>query len=179
MQRNLFNTIKENFIKVITSRLFVLVIILVSLGSILIHRVFELQIVNGQTYLDNFQLKIQKERNIYSTRGNIYDRNGIQLAKNSKTFQAVMIKENAKDYKKTLENFLKIIPLDEEETERIKTELKFKRAFKPVRLKDNLTQEEMITKIVKSFCITNFHYIWALFIKFYACLSIVITQNNV
>ena len=78
------------------------------------------------------------------SRGNIYDRKGVHLAKNSKTFQAVLIKEDAFDYKKTLENFLKLIPLDEEEIERIKTELKFKRAFMPVRLKDNLTQEEMI-----------------------------------
>lgn len=90
MQRNLFSTIKENFIKIITSRLFVLVIILFSLGSILIHRVFELQIVNGQTYLDNFQLKIQKERNIYSTRGNIYDRNGKLLAYNELAYSVTI-----------------------------------------------------------------------------------------
>lgn len=86
----MFNTIKENFIKVITSRLFVLVIILVSLGSVLIHRVFELQIVNGQTYLDNFQLKIQKERSIYSTRGNIYDRNGKLLAYNELAYSVTI-----------------------------------------------------------------------------------------
>ena len=86
----MFSTIKENFIKIITSRLFVLVIILFSLGSILIHRVFELQIVNGQTYLDNFQLKIQKERNIYSTRGNIYDRNGKLLAYNELAYSVTI-----------------------------------------------------------------------------------------
>lgn len=114
------------------------------LGGILIGRLFYLQVLQGEKYLMLAEKNRLSVRLTMPSRGNIYDRNGIQLAKNSKTFQAVMIKEDAKDYKKTLENFLKLIPLDEEETERIKTELKFKRAFMPVRLKDNLTQEEMI-----------------------------------
>lgn len=114
------------------------------LGGILIGRLFYLQVLQGEKYLMLAEKNRLSVRLTMPSRGNIYDRNGIQLAKNSKTFQAVMIKEDAKDYKKTLENFLKLIPLDEEETERIKTELKFKRAFIPVRLKDNLTQEEMI-----------------------------------
>lgn len=114
------------------------------LGGILIGRLFYLQVLQGEKYLMLAEKNRLSVRLTMPSRGNIYDRNGIQLAKNSKTFQAVMIKEDAIDYKKTLENFLKLIPLDEEETERIKTELKFKRAFMPVRLKDNLTQEEMI-----------------------------------
>ncbi len=114
------------------------------LGGILIGRLFYLQVLQGEKYLLLAEKNRLSVRLTMPSRGNIYDRNGIQLAKNTKTFQAVMIKEDAKDYKKTLENFLKIIPLEEEETERIKTELKFKRAFKPVRLKDNLTSEEMI-----------------------------------
>ena len=114
------------------------------LGGILIGRLFYLQVLQGEKYLLLAEKNRLSVRLTMPSRGNIYDRNGIQLAKNIKTFQAVMIKEDAIDYKKTLENFLRIIPLDEEETERIKTELKFKRAFKPVRLKDNLTPEEMI-----------------------------------
>ena len=114
------------------------------LGGILIGRLFYLQVLQGEKYLMLAEKNRLSVRLTMPSRGNIYDRNAIQLAKNSKTFQAVIIKEDAKDYKKTLENFLKLIPLDEEETERIKTELKFKRAFMPVRLKDNLTQEEMI-----------------------------------
>lgn len=81
-QRNLFNTIKENLIKLITSRLFVLSIITFLMGGVLIYRIFQLQIVNGETYLDNFQLKIQKERSIASTRGKIYDKNDNLLAYN-------------------------------------------------------------------------------------------------
>ena len=58
----------------------VLTLIFLALGGVLIHRVFELQIVNGENYLNEFSLKIKKERSIPSTRGNIYDRNGKLLA---------------------------------------------------------------------------------------------------
>ena len=112
---------------------------------VLVGRLFYLQILQGEKYL------LLAEKNRLSTRltmpfrGNIYDRNGVILAENSKTFQAVLIREQADDYQKTLANFLRLISLDEDEIERIKSELKFKRAFIPVRLKDNLTREEMIT----------------------------------
>jgi len=65
------------------------------------------------------------------------------LADNKNTFQAVLIKEQTKDYKKTLERFYKIIPMDEEDKEHIEKIVKYKRAFMPVRIKDNLTDKEM------------------------------------
>lgn len=52
------------------------------LAGVLVNRLFELQIVNGENYLNNFQLKIKKERTIDAARGNIYDRNGNVLAYN-------------------------------------------------------------------------------------------------
>lgn len=78
----MFKDIKDNFINMVTSRLFVLVLIFLAMGSVLIYRIFNLQIVNGEDYLNNFTLRIQKERIIPSTRGNIYDRNGKLLAYN-------------------------------------------------------------------------------------------------
>lgn len=50
------------------------------LAGILIHRVFTLQIIEGETYLNSFELKTKKERSIDAVRGNIYDRNGVLLA---------------------------------------------------------------------------------------------------
>lgn len=73
---------RDWFINLITSRLFFLFFVFIALGAILIHRIFELQIVNGEEYLNNFTLKIEKERTINSTRGVIYDRNGEILAYN-------------------------------------------------------------------------------------------------
>ncbi len=72
--------LRDHFVNFITSRTMVLTLIFLALGGVLIHRVFELQIVNGENYLNEFSLKIKKERSIPSTRGNIYDRNGKLLA---------------------------------------------------------------------------------------------------
>ncbi len=58
-------------------------IVLVSVfACVLISRIFSLQIIHGQEYLDSFQLLIRKQRTIPGSRGKIYDRNGNLLAYN-------------------------------------------------------------------------------------------------
>ena len=78
----MFDRIKDKILNMVLSREFVLILALIGCGCLLIHRIFTLQIVNGESYLENFQLKIKKERSISATRGNIYDRNGKLLAFN-------------------------------------------------------------------------------------------------
>lgn len=78
----MFNRIKNSFTNNINSRLLILTAVFLSLAALLIYRVFELQIVKGEDYLNNFQLKIQKERTVPAARGNIYDKNGELLAYN-------------------------------------------------------------------------------------------------
>lgn len=63
------------------------------LFSVLVGRLFQLQIVNGQSYLDDYTLQIQKTRTIQGTRGNIYDRNGNLLAYNELAY-SVTIEDN-------------------------------------------------------------------------------------
>ena len=78
----MFEDFKERFIKFITSRAVVISAVLICLSFLLVYRLFMLQIVNGESYLDSFKLKIKKEKTIPATRGNIYDRNGNLLAYN-------------------------------------------------------------------------------------------------
>ena len=54
----------------------------VVMAVLLFQRIFTLQIVQGEDKQQEFELKIKKERSIASTRGNIYDVNGIALAYN-------------------------------------------------------------------------------------------------
>ena len=68
----------------------IVTVVLCFVAGILIYRVFSLQIVHGQTYLDDFQLKIEKERSIASARGNIYDRNGNLLAYNELAYSVTI-----------------------------------------------------------------------------------------
>jgi penicillin-binding protein 2 len=80
--RNLFDSFKEEFKKFITSRAVLLSTVLFLLTCLLVYRLFSLQIINGEYYLDSFKLKIKKEKTIAAARGNIYDRNGNLLAYN-------------------------------------------------------------------------------------------------
>ena len=62
------------------------------MSAILVQRVFYLQIVKGQEYLDDYKLQIQKTKEVQGTRGNIYDRNGYLLAYNELAY-AVTIED--------------------------------------------------------------------------------------
>ena len=78
----MFENIKEGFVKFITSRAVIVCFVLFSLACILVYRLFSLQVINGEYYLDSFKLRIKKEKTIPAARGNIYDRNGNLLAYN-------------------------------------------------------------------------------------------------
>ena len=78
----MFDDFKDRIIGIFTSRLTLLTLVFLVLGGILAYRCFDLQIVHGEEYLDDFILQIEKTRDIASTRGNIYDRNGEVLAYN-------------------------------------------------------------------------------------------------
>ena len=67
---------------ILESRFLVLILVFCIMFAILINRLFYLQIVKGEYYLDNYKLQIRKTRIISGTRGNIYDRNGNLLAYN-------------------------------------------------------------------------------------------------
>lgn len=65
---------------ILKARLFVLMSVLCLAFSILICRLFYLQIIKGEEYAEAFELQIRKTQEIKATRGNIYDRNGNLLA---------------------------------------------------------------------------------------------------
>ena len=56
--------------------------VFVLMSGILVKQLFELQIIQGQDYISKFESRITKKRAINSTRGNIFDRNGEELASN-------------------------------------------------------------------------------------------------
>ena len=86
----MFEDIREWLKNIIFSRLFILLIAFAVLFTVLVQRLFVLQIVNGEDYLNNFTLTIKKETTIKSTRGNIYDRNGKLLAYNELAYSVTI-----------------------------------------------------------------------------------------
>lgn len=93
---NLFSRIKQYILEIIKSRLFVAAVVFCLMFGLLIQRVFYLQIVKGEYYLDNYKLQICKTREVPGTRGKIYDRNGELLAYNELA-HSVTIEDNG-DY---------------------------------------------------------------------------------
>lgn len=128
---------------VLIKRLFILSAVFLLLIFVLVIRLFFLQIILGDKYFSMAEKNRLSIRLTMPDRGRIYDRNGVILAENENTFQAVLIKEQAGDYQKVLEKFTKIISLDKEELGHIQKDLKRKRDFMPVRLKDNLTNQQV------------------------------------
>ena len=77
--------IKEFFVwlyELITSRVFILGVIFVCMFSIIVVRLFNLQIVNGEDYLENYVYMTKRTLPTDSTRGIIYARDGEILAYN-------------------------------------------------------------------------------------------------
>lgn len=69
------------------SRGAVLGIVFAVLFLVLLLRLFRLQIVEGESYAENFRLQIRKEIPVKGARGTIYDRNGIPLARDQLVYQ--------------------------------------------------------------------------------------------
>lgn len=90
---NIWDRIKTGIYELFQRRAIVMMIVFAVMFSILIGRLFQLQIVKGQSYLDDYTLQIQKTRTIQGTRGNIYDRNGNLLAYNELAY-SVTIEDN-------------------------------------------------------------------------------------
>lgn len=82
MIKELFGAVKDFLKQYMSHRLFPLTIIFIVLFAVLIYRLFVLQIVNGQEYLDNFTYGQERTVTVAASRGNIYDRNGNVLAYN-------------------------------------------------------------------------------------------------
>ena len=93
MLRELFEIIKDFFIRLFQSRLFAVGVILTALFGVLTVRLFQLQIVRGEAYLEDYIAGIEETVEIPGTRGCIYDTDGNLLAYNLLSYD-VTIRDN-------------------------------------------------------------------------------------
>ena len=90
MFRDILEILKELLGRVINSRIFALAIIFTLMFCVLVGKLFDLQIVNGEDYLTRYVSKIQKTVYTPGTRGNIYDCNGRVLAYNKLAYSVTI-----------------------------------------------------------------------------------------
>ena len=90
MFREIIDRIKEGVEYIMKSRLMMLIIVFCLTSTVLIGRLFYLQIVRGEEYLENYKLQIRRTSEIPATRGNIYDRNGELIAYNELAYSVTI-----------------------------------------------------------------------------------------
>lgn len=113
-------------------------------------RLYYLQVIDAERYRllaeDNrISMRLSAPR-----RGRIVDRNGVPLAVNRQNYQVHLVAEQARNVDETLTALARIIPLDSEDRARIKRELSGRRSFVPVRVKENLTWDQVSRIAVNS-----------------------------
>ena len=113
------------------------------LFMVIIARLYYLQVYQADRYKTLADENRISTRLLIPPRGVIYDRNQVILASNRQNFQALIVAEQTTNVQETLDAFKKIMPLSEAEEERIKKELRKNRSFVPIKIKDNLSWEEV------------------------------------
>lgn len=115
----------------------------VAVLSLLVGRMYQLQVIEADRYktlADENRISI---RMLLPRRGRILDRHGVPLAVNRENFRLQLVAEQAKDIGATLDSLSSFVPLTDADRQRIMKELKRRRRFVPVTIRENLEWEDV------------------------------------
>ncbi|NQV48256.1 MAG: penicillin-binding protein 2, partial [Rhodospirillaceae bacterium] len=111
--------------------------------SSLVGRMYYLQVVEADRYRTLADENRISFRLLSPPRGRIVDRFGEPIADNHQNYRVVLIPEQTPDIKSTLGRLGLIIPISDGDIRRILREIKRKRSFVPITLRENLNWEEV------------------------------------
>lgn len=111
MFKELLEMIWYSIKSVVTSRLFVVMLLIFALSGTLVARLFQIQIVEGASYQNEYIQRAEEEITLDGTRGGIYDRNGNPIAYNQLAY-AVAIQDNG-EYSNGYEKNIMLLSLIE------------------------------------------------------------------
>ena len=114
-----------------------------ALFTVLAGRMYYLQVVESDRYAMLAEDNRINLRLLPPPRGRIVDRFGVPVAVNRQNYRVVLVREQARDVKQTLEALAQVIDLPEYDFERILREAERKHAFVPVAVRDYLSWEEL------------------------------------
>ncbi len=129
--------------KVLIGRSLVLGAMQLFLLLLIIFRLYYLQVYQADKYKTLADENRISTRLLVPPRGVIYDRHGEMLATNRQNFQVMIVAEQTTNVQETLDALKRIMPISEAEEEKVKKDLKKNRSFVPIKIKDNLTWEEV------------------------------------
>jgi len=107
------------------------------------HRLHSLQVEEGERYATLAEENRLSARLIAPPRGRVLDREGRVVAANRLNWRALLVAEQTADVTATLETFSRIVPLTDGERARIEREVRRRRRFVPVIVREFLSWEEM------------------------------------
>lgn len=110
---------------------------------VLLGRMYQLQIFQGSYYQLLAEGNRIATRPLVPLRGQIYDRNGVPIAKNETMFRVVLLTDKRTAVDETLHTLSGLIPLSAEEIKDAINIINKKRSLDAVIVKDNLTWEEV------------------------------------
>jgi penicillin-binding protein 2 len=123
------------------SRLIAAAVVIFLLTSVLVGRLFQLQIVEHQQFSDLSQGNRLRIEALPPTRGLIFDRNGVVLAENLPTWELIVIPEEVADLDDALDALEKLGLVDPDERADLTELVRSHRGFERVILR-NLSEEE-------------------------------------
>lgn len=130
------------------SRLFLQRIVVAVLGmlaliAVLVGRLVHLQLVSHEHYTTLSRDNRLRLLPIAPTRGLIYSRDGVLLADNRTSFTLEVVPEKAGDLDQAIGRLRQFIALDEDQLERFRGELRQRRRFDSIPLRNNLSEQEV------------------------------------
>src|SRR5271166_6081570 len=115
----------------------------VSVLGLLAVRLYQVQVVEGARYATLAEENRISARMIAPPRGRVLDRFGEVLAGNKLNWRALLIAEQVDSVSNTLDNFSRLVGLEDHERARVEREVKRHRRFIPVMIRDFLSWDEM------------------------------------
>ncbi len=115
----------------------------VGIFGLLAAKLYQVQVLEGQRYSTLADSNRISARLIAPPRGRVMDRHGSVVAGNRLNWRALMTVELTVNVDATLETFSRIVPLPDHERARIDRELRRRRRFIPIIVRDFLTWEDM------------------------------------
>ena len=113
------------------------------LFGLLAGRLYYLQVVTADQYALLADENRINHRLLAPSRGRIFDRHGAPLARNTPTYRVLVIPEQAKDLRATLDDLGRLVPLTEERTLEVLAEADRRRSFMPIAVREDLSWAEL------------------------------------
>lgn len=126
-----------------TSRVMVMMVIIVLLAILLVWRLAYLQLGRHQLYTTLARQNQMSLMPVEPKRGLIYDRNGVLLAENVPVYNLVVTPTRVPNLKKTIADLQKIISISDDDLRIFQRQLKLHRRFEAVALRIKLSEEEV------------------------------------